>query len=89
MDAEGPSRRPDWWYPSRRPVVPAAVLFMAGIVSHRALPVWPAGYLVASGVLVVGALTHRTGLPTMFASLTSKLVDAFNCDVLLVKEGFF
>jgi nucleotide-binding universal stress UspA family protein len=37
-------------------------------------------------VLVLGALTHRTGLPTMFASLTSQLVDAFDCDVVLVKE---
>jgi nucleotide-binding universal stress UspA family protein len=37
-------------------------------------------------VLILGAVTQRTGLPTMFASLTSQLVDAFNCDVVLVKD---
>jgi nucleotide-binding universal stress UspA family protein len=41
----------------------------------------------AYDALVLGALTQRTGLPAMFASLTSQLVDAFNCDVVLVKEA--
>jgi nucleotide-binding universal stress UspA family protein len=45
--------------------------------------------LAASGkydLLVLGAVSHRTGLSALHASLTRRLVCAFEGDVLLVKE---
>jgi len=36
-------------------------------------------------VLTMGALTHRPGLTTLVGTLTSKLVDAADCDFVLVK----
>jgi universal stress protein E len=36
-------------------------------------------------LLVLGALTHRKGLTPLVGTLTSKLVDALECDFLLVK----
>lgn len=37
-------------------------------------------------VLVMGALTHRTGLSKLLGTLTSRLVDALDCDFVLVKS---
>jgi len=37
-------------------------------------------------VLVMGGLTHRQGISTLVGTLTSKLVDALECDFLLVKR---
>lgn len=40
-------------------------------------------------VLVMGALTHRKGITSLIGTLTSHLVDALDCDFVLVKpEGF-
>lgn len=36
-------------------------------------------------VLVLGALTHRTGITALMGNLTSKLVDALECDFVLIK----
>lgn len=36
-------------------------------------------------VLMLGALTHRRGLAPLVGTLTSRLVDALDCDLLLVK----
>lgn len=36
-------------------------------------------------VLVLGALTHRPGAPTLVGTLTTRLVDAVDCDLVLVK----
>jgi universal stress protein E len=36
-------------------------------------------------VLVMGALTRRRGLAALVGTLTSKLVDALDCDFVLVK----
>lgn len=36
-------------------------------------------------VLTMGALTHRPGITTLVGTLTSKLVDAADCDFVLVK----
>lgn len=38
-------------------------------------------------VLVLGALTHRRGFAALIGTLTSKLVDALDCDFVLVKRG--
>jgi len=38
-------------------------------------------------VLVLGALTHREGLAPVVGTLTGKLVDALDCDFILVKSG--
>jgi universal stress protein E len=38
-------------------------------------------------MLVLGALTHRPALTTVVGTLTSKLVDAFDCDFMLVRSG--
>jgi universal stress protein E len=40
-------------------------------------------------VLVMGALTRRRGLSTLVGTLTSKLVDALECDFVLVKPESF
>lgn len=40
-------------------------------------------------VLVLGALTHRAGLTTMVGSLTARLVDALDCDFVLVKPACY
>jgi universal stress protein E len=40
-------------------------------------------------VLVMGALTRRRGLSTLVGTLTSKLVDALECDFVLVKPANF
>jgi universal stress protein E len=37
-------------------------------------------------VLVIGALTHRSALTALVGTLTSKLVDVLDCDVLLVRD---
>jgi nucleotide-binding universal stress UspA family protein len=39
----------------------------------------------AYDVLVMGALAHRTGAVPLVGSLTSKLIDALDCDFILVK----
>jgi universal stress protein E len=40
-------------------------------------------------VLTLGALTHRPGVTALVGTLTSRLIDAVNCDFVLVKpEGF-
>jgi universal stress protein E len=36
-------------------------------------------------VLVMGALAHRTGVAPVVGSLTSKLIEALDCDLILVK----
>ena len=38
-------------------------------------------------VLTMGALTHRPGVTTLVGTLTSKLVDAADCDFVLVKPA--
>jgi universal stress protein E len=38
-------------------------------------------------VLILGALTRRKGLAALMGTLTSKLVDALECDFVLVKPG--
>jgi universal stress protein E len=38
-------------------------------------------------VVVLGALTHRRALTTLVGTLTSKLVDALDCDVVLVRAA--
>ena len=38
-------------------------------------------------VVVLGALTHRRALTTVVGTLTSKLVDALDCDVVLVRAA--
>jgi nucleotide-binding universal stress UspA family protein len=38
-------------------------------------------------VLTMGALTHRPGVTTLVGTLTSKLVDAADCDFILVKPN--
>jgi len=46
----------------------------------------PAAVLEAQyDVLTMGALTHRPGVTTLVGTLTSKLVDAADCDFVLVK----
>ncbi len=46
----------------------------------------PAALLEAHyDVLTMGALTHRPGVTTLVGTLTSKLVDAADCDFVLVK----
>jgi universal stress protein E len=40
-------------------------------------------------VLVLGALTHRKGIAALVGTLTSKLVDAVDCDFVLVKPGVY
>jgi universal stress protein E len=40
-------------------------------------------------VLVLGALTHRTGPAALVGTLTSRLVDALTCDFILVKPGAY
>jgi len=40
-------------------------------------------------VLVMGALTHRPGISTLLGTLTSKLVDALDCDFVLVKPASY
>ena len=40
-------------------------------------------------VLVMGALTHRRGLSALIGTLTSKLVDALECDFVLVKSDTY
>jgi len=40
-------------------------------------------------VLVMGALTRRRGISTLLGTLTSKLVDALDCDFVLVKPDSY
>jgi universal stress protein E len=40
-------------------------------------------------VLILGALTHRKGMADLIGTLTSKLVDALECDLVLVKPGAY
>ena len=40
-------------------------------------------------VLVLGALTHRKGAADLVGTLTSKLVDTLECDLVLVKPGAY
>lgn len=40
-------------------------------------------------VLVLGALTHRKGPAALVGTLTGKLVDALDCDFILVKPGAY
>jgi universal stress protein E len=40
-------------------------------------------------VLILGALTHRKGVADLVGTLTSKLVDALDCDLVLVKPGAY
>ncbi|HEY8507525.1 MAG TPA: universal stress protein [Steroidobacteraceae bacterium] len=40
-------------------------------------------------VLVLGALTHRPGLAALVGTLTSRLVDALDCDFVLVKPSVY
>jgi len=48
----------------------------------------PAALLEAHyDVLTMGALTHRPGVTTLVGTLTSKLVDAADCDFVLVKPA--
>lgn len=39
--------------------------------------------------LFLGALTHRPGLTSLVGTLTSKLVEALDCDFILVKPGTY
>lgn len=40
-------------------------------------------------VLILGALTHRKGVADLVGTLTSKLVDVLDCDLVLVKPGAY
>ncbi len=40
-------------------------------------------------VMVLGALTHRKGMTDLVGTLTSALVDALDCDFVLVKSGAY
>lgn len=40
-------------------------------------------------VLILGALSHRKGVADLVGTLTSKLVDALDCDLVLVKPGAY
>jgi universal stress protein E len=40
-------------------------------------------------VLVLGALTHREGPAALVGTLTGRLVDALDCDFILVKPGSY
>jgi universal stress protein E len=39
--------------------------------------------------LILGALSHRRGVADLVGTLTSKLVDALDCDLVLVKPGAY
>jgi len=48
-----------------------------------------AGFAVARGydVVVLGALTHRRTLTSLVGTLTRKLLDALDCDLVLVRAA--
>jgi len=43
----------------------------------------------AYDAMLLGALTHRPGVTAQIGTLTSKLVDALDCDFILVKPGTY
>ena len=55
MNDSSPAPRRDWWHPSRRPLLPATILFCLGIVSHRLLPIRPFAWLSISALLLIAA----------------------------------
>src|SRR5690349_15316103 len=84
-DTSRPERRAHFRI-GRRPALPAAVLFMAGIAAHRAMPPAPLVYLlVMAGVLALGwRLIRRPvwcsaalALATALAGLTAAQLFAF------------
>jgi competence protein ComEC len=84
-DTSGPERRAQFRI-GRRPALPAAVLFMAGIAAHRALPPAPLVYLFAIAVtLAVGWRLFRRpvwcstllALATALSGLTAAQLFAF------------
>jgi len=53
-------------------------------VAEITLPTFAAQF--GCDVLVLGALTRRNSIAALFGTLTSTLVDALECDVVLVKS---
>src|SRR4051812_40942626 len=84
-DTSHPERRA-FFRISRRPALPAAVLFMAGIAVHRSLPAAPLLYLLSIAVMVVVSwrlfrrpvwCSASIALSTALAGLTAAQLYAF------------
>src|SRR4051812_12745557 len=60
---------------ARRPAVPTAALFMAGIAAHRTAPAAPAAWLAVMAVLLVAAwrLPHRMAWSSAALALAAAL----------------
>jgi universal stress protein E len=69
---------------ARESHVPTGHVHILAGEPERALPTFSRG--CDYDVLVLGALTHRQGLTPLVGTLTSKLVDALDCDFILVKR---
>ena len=65
--------------------VPPEKLHVLRGVPEQTLP--PYASARAYDVLVMGALTHRTGVTALVGTLTSHLLDALECDFVLVKPA--